>query len=352
MALIDHFRTYRRGARIGGLALLAATAACQSSGPASPLPQAPVPLYTPKLAASIPARLKKVGHMDFASIDESSGLAASRRWPGILWTHNDSGDTARIFAVRADGTLLGPGWMDDGHYAGVQIPNALNVDWEDIACSPDGTLYIGDFGNNGNARRDLGVYILPEPDPQQAVKARALGFVGFVYPDQDAFPPRHRNFDAEALFYADGTLYLLTKHRSDSMTKLYRFPALTPGTTQTLELIAVLNIRGQVTGADASDDGRQLAILTYGAVWLFEAAEPGRWLDGRASWLPFWNGKISEGICFFEGGLMISNENRELFRVELGELRPVPTIQKLLYQDPGSADTALAGAAASDTSTP
>jgi hypothetical protein len=33
---------------------------------------------------------------------------ASKRNPGILWTHNDSGDRARVFAVRAsDGNVAG-----------------------------------------------------------------------------------------------------------------------------------------------------------------------------------------------------------------------------------------------------
>ncbi len=45
--------------------------------------------------------------MSSPSIDESSGLSASRAHRGVLYTHNDSGDSARVFAVREDGTLVG-----------------------------------------------------------------------------------------------------------------------------------------------------------------------------------------------------------------------------------------------------
>src|SRR4029453_5639370 len=39
-------------------------------------------------------------------IQESSGLALSRRHPEVLWTHNDSGDRPRLYAVGADGRTL------------------------------------------------------------------------------------------------------------------------------------------------------------------------------------------------------------------------------------------------------
>jgi hypothetical protein len=305
---------------MGAYLTLHLTAACQNTAVAATAVEPALQVPQPTLGA--PITLQRVGFIDFGPIDESSGLAASRRWPGIYWTHNDSGDCARIFAVTAQGQVVGPEWRQEGTYAGVQVPNALNHDWEDIACSPDGTLYIADTGNNANSRRDLGVYILPEPDPRVQAKARSTGFIPFVFPDQKAFPPEERNFDCEALFYADGTLWVLSKHRSDTRTKLYRFPALTPGVSQTLELIDSFEIGGMVTGADCSDDGRKLAVLTYNALWLFESAEPGRWFEGRVSWLPFWNGKICEGVCFQKGGLLISNENRELFRVEFRDFIP------------------------------
>jgi sugar lactone lactonase YvrE len=33
-----------------------------------------------------------------------------------------------------------------------------NIDWEDITKDKDGNLYVGDFGNNDNERKDLCIY--------------------------------------------------------------------------------------------------------------------------------------------------------------------------------------------------
>jgi len=48
-----------------------------------------------------------LGLINNDSLNEASGLAASRRNPNILWTHNDSGDENRVFAIDANGNHLG-----------------------------------------------------------------------------------------------------------------------------------------------------------------------------------------------------------------------------------------------------
>jgi len=42
----------------------------------------------------------EVARLSSHSITEASGLCASRLHPGVLFTHNDSGDTHRIYAIR------------------------------------------------------------------------------------------------------------------------------------------------------------------------------------------------------------------------------------------------------------
>ncbi|NLT76895.1 MAG: hypothetical protein GXX98_10255, partial [Planctomycetes bacterium] len=59
-------------------------------------------------------------------IQEASGLVASRKNPGVLWVHNDSGDTARVFAIDTRGNLLGV----------CSVTGAKARDWEDIAIGP------------------------------------------------------------------------------------------------------------------------------------------------------------------------------------------------------------------------
>ena len=60
------------------------------------------------------------------ALRESSGLAVSRRQPGVLWSHNDSGDGPNLYAIDLSGRLL----------ATIPVANAAARDWEDIASGP------------------------------------------------------------------------------------------------------------------------------------------------------------------------------------------------------------------------
>ncbi len=271
-----------------------------------------------------PQELQVVGRLSFKPIKESSGLVRSRKWPGIYWTHNDSGDQARIFPIRIDGSIVKPNNLGNGEYTGIHIRGAQNIDWEDIALDNDANLYIGDFGNNWNNRRDLGIYVLKEPNPFERTNAPVLGWIPFEYPDQDQYPPprEKRNYDAEALFVVNDQLYVLTKNRGNRKTHLYRFGTTTPDQVNPLVLLGEFDIRGKVTAADVSPDGAKLVVLTYNALWMFEKTTTASdsWLDGKVGWLPFKNGKRCEGVSFSDDAILISNENRDLFRVAISDL--------------------------------
>lgn len=265
-----------------------------------------------------PVTLKPYGKLSFSPIDESSGLVKSRLWPNVFWTHNDAGDGPRIFPVKRDGSIIQPEWAEE--YAGIMVSDAVNVDWEDVATDNDGNLIIGAFGNNSNTRRDLAIYLVKEPFPSQTIATRVGLKIPFFYPDQESIPPRNRNFDAEAVFWAKGKIYILTKHRSDNYTKLYRFDAVDPFKPNPLTLIGKFDIKGMVTGADATPDGNRLAVLTYGAVWLFEVSgSSDEYFNGKISWLPI-KAKQCEGICFDGNNLIISNEQRDLFELPIDSL--------------------------------
>ena len=274
-----------------------------------------LPTVTPRV-------LVPVGNLDFPEIDESSGLTASRRWAGVLWTHNDSGDRARIFAVSPKGRVIIPSGSDPAAYRGVTVLGAENVDWEDIAADNRGRLYLGDFGNNSNQRRDLGIYAVLEPDPLRSDTVEVLAFWPFHFPDQRHYPDPDKNFDAEALFAANGCLYVLSKNRGDLQTRLYRLRShKRPGVE--VSLIGRFDIGGLVTAADASADGRRIVVLTYEALWLFTARTTEGWFEGAVAWLPLANGKKCEGVCFFENAIMVTNEQGELFSVTVDALIPV-----------------------------
>lgn len=95
-------------------------------------------------------------------IGESSGLVFDSATQ-TLWTHNDGGSPAELFGLDATGQLQ------------KTTPVALpNVDWEDLTRDPAGHLYIGDFGNNLNNRRNLTIYRLHPGRPRSIPSGSAM----------------------------------------------------------------------------------------------------------------------------------------------------------------------------------
>ena len=113
----------------------------------------------------------------------------------------------------------------------VKVENATNQDWEDITVD-DKYIYIGDIGNNQNARKDLVIYKVKIEDVLQKDSVLSEK-ITFNYKEQNAFPPEKnaKFFDAEALAIYNDSLYLFTKNRAkptDGNCLVYKIPS-TPG---------------------------------------------------------------------------------------------------------------------------
>lgn len=245
-----------------------------------------------------------------SEINESSGIIKSRLYPDLFWTHNDSGDTPRIFAIHGDGQLV----------AEVNVKGAENLDWEDIAAGEPGQIYICDIGNNGRARDDLVIYQIPEPNPKTDNSVTVTRVIRFRYESrsQDKNQPY---FDAEACFFASGKIYILTKHRL--RTELYRLDISqdsavgtpTANEEHVAERVSGLAIPGMVTGADLSPDGKRLAVLTYLGIHLFEKPKGGDdYLGGIHTTIDLFFGQ-SEGITFDGAAVLITNEEGQLLKM-------------------------------------
>ena len=265
-----------------------------------------------------PVILQTTGNLSFEPINESSGIVKSRKYKDVFWTHNDSGDEPRIIAITSTGEIIKPNQIIN--YSGIIIKNARNVDWEDIATDDRGNLIIGDCGNNSNNRRDLAFYIIPEPSPYVETPVKASVKIPFHYPDQKNFPPQKRNFDAEAVFYAHGKIHLLTKHRSDHFTKLYRLDSMNIDKSNPLTFIDKFEIEELVTSADVSEDGKKLVVLTRNAIWLFEVKNStDNYFSGKIYYLPI-HAKQCEAICFFDDKILITNEQRDVYELPIDKL--------------------------------
>ena len=194
-------------------------------------------------------------------VPEASGLAVSRAHPGLIWTHNDSGNDAVLFALDASGTMR-------GH---VRVP-ILMRDWEDISASPCESLrlrsgqardclYLGDIGDNSFNRRRIQVLVVAEPDEAAAETAHPEIF-NLAYPDGA--------HNAEAMFAIRGRVFIVTR---DDVGAVYASPSpLGEDHNITLQRITQLGLVA-VTDAEASPDDASVAVRTSHEVVIYQTAD-------------------------------------------------------------------------------
>jgi hypothetical protein len=200
-------------------------------------------------------------------LSEASGLAVSRRVPGRLWTHNDSGEPM-VASVDARGAVTGR----------VRLTGAAVEDWEAIAVGPCGTgscLHIGDIGDNQAQRKRITVYRLPEPEGATG-SAPVADVFHATYPDGAQ--------DAETLLVdGDGRLYVVTKGETGPIG-IYRFPGqLKSGATVMLERVGSgtgkADAASRITDGAVSPDGQWAALRTRSALTFYRTSDllAGQW---------------------------------------------------------------------------
>ena len=220
-------------------------------------------------SAFAPTDVVEMGRMP-PELRESSGLGASRTYPGVFWTHNDSGDDPRLYALDASASLL----------ATVEVTGAAARDWEALtfgpcpAASDRSCLYVADMGDNRSVRESVALYIVEEPDPFAGdTEVPLVGAVPFVYPDGP--------HDAEGLaITAAGDVIVVTKEREQA-ARLFQIPAvdivsaigtggvLTLGASRQLPIGPDPRAGRLATGAALSAAGDVLAVRTYSEIYRF-----------------------------------------------------------------------------------
>jgi hypothetical protein len=229
-------------------------------------------------------------------INESSGLVANA--DGSLWTHNDSGGASEIYRIDAKGNLLE-----------TKAIQAQNTDWEDICKDKSGTIFIGDFGNNAQNRRDLCVYKIGNDKTEK---------ISFQYGNQTVFDTENiaQNYDCEAFFWFKNKLYLFSKNwaKKDKGVKLYELPE-TAGNF-TLYPKDSIYIKAQVTAASVNPAGTEFALMTYGKLFFF-GIENNEINFKKPLYCIKISKKQTEAIAYInDTDLILSNEQRDLFLVK------------------------------------
>ena len=183
-----------------------------------------------------------------STIEENSGLLF---YNDKLITHNDSGNLANLYELDT---------ITNQITRTIQISNAINVDWEDIAQDND-YIYIGDIGNNLGSRTDLKIYKIQKSDylTNNTVTASVINF---SYEDQTDFTNNSdTNFDAEAMVVIGNNIHIFTKNHTNLETNQYIIPK-TLG-THTATLINSYNVAGLITGATLNTSNNSVFLCGY-----------------------------------------------------------------------------------------
>jgi hypothetical protein len=253
---------------------------------------------------------KRVFDLSDPALVEASGLAFGIRSPGVVYAQNDSGDSARFFALDA---------RTGRTVAEVSVSGAANIDWEDLAVAraADGTpsVWLADIGDNDAVRTQIQLYRVAEPQLQSSgsptrVAVPAAELWRLRYPDGA--------HDAESIVIdpVDHRGYVITKSLLGT-SEVFVIPASSAaGKLQTMRLVGRIsfgftgtpggpNPIGELTatGASMSPDGSILVVRTYtdAYFWPVRSADIAAALKARPRVIPLPAQPQGEGIAVRNG---------------------------------------------------
>lgn len=209
-----------------------------------------------------------LGELSDDRIEEASGIAASSKEEDALWVHNDSGNDPELFLISDQAKILKTFYLKD----------IENRDWEDIALGPGPVegqtyLYLGEIGDNDTQYEKKYIYRLIEPEIDSNTGTvdtiRNVDAIAFQYPEST------QNAEALLIDPISKDIYIIAKNLENPA--IYRLPFVQQDTTAivTLEKTGLLNIESKgppnlVTAADISNDGLEVLVKTYGAIYYWK----------------------------------------------------------------------------------
>lgn len=255
------------------------------------------------------------------SLKEISGVAYK---DNFIYALEDSGNENEITVLDTLGNSIKT----------LVINNTENIDWEDLTFDPKGNLYIGDFGNNDNMRKDLAIYKINQSDLQND-KADVAYKVTFDYPEQTEFPPKKKDllFDVEGFFEYENHFYLFTKNRSkgfDGTSYIYKIPnQVGHHQAQLIKKITTCSDYHTcaITSAAISPDGLKFVLLSHSKVWLFENYSKDDITTGKMTELQLNQYSQKEAIGFKTNDILyiadekVKKTGGNLYQVRLSDLK-------------------------------
>jgi hypothetical protein len=236
--------------------------------------QTPTPDPGVSVMESNYAEYEDRGVIENPSLIEASGLVASRKNAGYLWSHNDSGDGSRIFLLDS----YGKGKRE------FILQGAQNRDWEDmgIVSETDGsaTLYLADFGDNNANYSSYALYWCKEPvvdiNTPIANTISQVNKLTFTLPDGSR--------DMECLLVDQKTKDVFIISKRENTKRLYKIPAssFVAGGTAKAEFVRELDFSkplstdsrfvtaAYITGGSISADNSEILVKNYFEIYYWK----------------------------------------------------------------------------------
>ena len=267
-------------------------------------------------------------------LEEVSGMVLIA--PNRLLMINDSGNNPEFVVTDTLGKLIKV----------YPVKEVKNMDWEELAFDKTNqTLYVCDFGNNNNKRKDIAIHIFDITKLLTNSTYTFKGSITYTYAEQDGFPPpdKNLNFDMEAMVYINDSLFLFSKNRTrpfDGYTYCYALPA-TAGNY-------IAERKGQyrtgiglkesywIAGAALNENGTILALTGYDKLWVFSAFKGTHWFEGISQQFYYNHLSQKESLTFNGNKLLVADEQwsdkgRKLYTVNLKDTKELVPFDELPY---------------------
>jgi hypothetical protein len=242
-----------------------------------------------------------LGIIENKQINEASGIVASYKNKGLLWTHNDSGDKNRIFSIDASGKGTREFYLE----------GASNRDWEAISMAqfPEGSfIYVGEIGDNNAEFPTCAIYRVPEPEitasTPQSNTLKNVQKITYKYPDGA------RDAETFLIDQSSKDIYIISKRESSK--RLYRLPYPQSFTqTNTAEFVQELTFSVgtaqplYIVDGNVSVDNQEIIIKNYLQIfhWRRSANETiPEALKRTPKTQPYLAEPQGEGLCFAQDG--------------------------------------------------
>lgn len=245
------------------IAFVSAVFCACATAPAAPVSDGGTP---PPSVCDAFLRSSKVATVAVDGLEEASGLVASRVHPGVLFSHNDSGNDPELFAFDAQGRWLGT-WTIDG---------AKNKDWEDLGigpCAPGDSaecLYLADIGDNGADRSKLAIDVVRSPDLPAMPERGALPLERRL---EVRYPDGARDAETILIDPATTTPFVVAKRPVPEPDRRGVYAIRGPPGADGIvvaervgSLVPPAGSDGLFTGGSVHPNGRRVLLRTYGTV--------------------------------------------------------------------------------------